>query len=602
MPSVLPGSCSSAPLPWIALGAALGAVTGLSLGCPALANEADAWGVVYPPDGHQTTAEQIFIIGTAAPDQPLLLNGEALTSRSPAGHFAPSVPLQLGPNVITLEQGDQRLTLTVERLPLGPVLIDGLAPDTLVPAVDLERPPGERVCLSAGADPAATVSASLGDRTIPLSPPATAVQLPSNGAVLTGQPDPQPVAAVIHQGCFRPTQPGSLGQPTYTATLGGTTTTAVAPGTVTITAEMPLTVATVTATAGVARTGPSTAYSRLTPLPQGTQAEVTGRDGDWLRLAYGGWIRASETRLDQRSAPPHSLIRGVLARPRPGWSDLRFPLEVPVPVTLHQQPDQLTLTLHHTTPQTDTIFVQPDAVIERFHWQPVADGLQYHIHFTRPHPWGYTLTYEGTTLVLALRHPPAIRPPLPLAGSTIVVDPGHGGEELGARGPTGYPEKAVNLIVAQHLRQALETRGAQVIMLREGDEALGPNERADLINQLQPTLAISLHYNALPDAGDALNTAGIGAFWFHPQAQGLAQHLHDHLVTALDRPSYGVFWNNLALTRPHVAPSVLMELGFMINPTEFEWIVDPQAQRQLGESLAEGIETWVRQQGQSPAP
>jgi len=90
-----------------------------------------------------------------------------------------------------------------------------------------------------------------------------------------------------------------------------------------------------------------------------------------------------------------------------------------------------------------------------------------------------------------------------------------------------------------------------------------------MINNLQPTLAISVHYNALPDDGDALNTQGIGIFWYHPQAADLSVFLHDYLTKNLSRPSYGVFWNNLALTRPYSSPSLLLELGFMSNPQEF---------------------------------
>jgi N-acetylmuramoyl-L-alanine amidase len=110
-----------------------------------------------------------------------------------------------------------------------------------------------------------------------------------------------------------------------------------------------------------------------------------------------------------------------------------------------------------------------------------------------------------------------------------------------------------------------------------------------------PTLALSLHYNALPDNGDALHTAGIGAFWFQTQAHDLARFLHDYLVRELDRPSYGVYWNNLALTRPTAAPAVLLELGFMTNPVEFEWARDSQAQAELAETLAAAITAWVTQ-------
>jgi N-acetylmuramoyl-L-alanine amidase len=131
-------------------------------------------------------------------------------------------------------------------------------------------------------------------------------------------------------------------------------------------------------------------------------------------------------------------------------------------------------------------------------------------------------------------------------------------------------------------------------MTREGDEDLYPRDRVDIINQVEPTLALSIHYNALPDAGDALNTAGIGMFWYNAQAHDLSEYLHDYLVRELDRPSYGVYWNNLALTRPTVAPAVLLELGFMINPYEFEWITDPDAQAELAAGLAEAIARWLQ--------
>jgi N-acetylmuramoyl-L-alanine amidase len=48
----------------------------------------------------------------------------------------------------------------------------------------------------------------------------------------------------------------------------------------------------------------------------------------------------------------------------------------------------------------------------------------------------------------------------------------------------------------------------------------------------------------------------------------------------------------LALTRPTVCPSVLLELGFMINPQEFEWITDERQQEKLAEAIADGVVAW----------
>ncbi len=557
--------------------------------------------VVYPPADHQTTAAQIFFIGTADPSQPVLINGVPIADRSPAGHFAPSLPLELGPNQFTLTQAGQTLDLTITRLPSGPTLPDppGFVVDSLWPQVNVTRQPDELICLSAIGPASAMVTAQLANQPITLLPQATS-QLPSNAAVLVDQNNPVDLGGpTVYRGCMTTDRTDNLGQPTYRMVYQGRTETANAPGQVRLLAPNQIEVAEVTAEAGVARTGPSTSYSRLTPLPQGTRAQITGREGDWLRLDYGGWIRASETQLVPSGAPPQSLIRGITSRRVGDWTEVSFPLQVPVPVSVHQTGETFTLTLHNTTPQTDTIFVGNDGLIKRLDWRPILPNqAEYTFHFATDQQWGYTLRYEGTTLILSLKHPPRLGRQ-PLQGTTILIDPGHGGDELGARGPNGIPEKAVNLDVSLLLQAALERRGATVIMTRTADSTSGPNDRAAQINRDQPTLALSIHYNALPDSGDALNTAGIGMFWFHAQAHDLAQFLHDYLVTELDRPSYGVFWNNLALTRPHVAPSVLLELGFMINPTEFEWIVNPQAQEQLAETLADGVAEWVQRQGRT---
>ncbi|MGF1568862.1 MAG: N-acetylmuramoyl-L-alanine amidase [Nodosilinea sp.] len=586
-------SCASA----VALAVSLGGISSLALVSPAAAEP--GLRVVYPPPDHQTTATQIFFIGTGNPNQPVLVNGQPIQPRSAAGHFAPSLPLELGTNRFTLTQGSETLTLTVTRLPVGPTLPDtlGFAADSLAPTTDLARQPGDLVCLAAIAPANASVTATLAGQTYTLLPPDIARDLPPNSAVLTDQNIPSTGSGPSrYEACFFADQPGDLGRPTYALAADGATITAPAEGAITVLSPQTFEVAEVTAEAGVARTGPSTDYSRLTPLPQGTRATVTGREGSWLRLDYGGWIQAAETRVFPGASPPRSLIRGVSSRQIPGWTEVYFPLQVPVPVAVTQGADVFTLTLYNTVPQTDTVFVGGDGLIERLDWQPLLpDQVQYTFRFKTSQQWGYKLRYEGTTLVLSLRHPPVAQTVRPLQGTTILVDPGHGGEELGATGPDGTPEKAVNLAVSLLLKSALEARGATVIMTRTDDTTSGPNDRAAQINQVQPTLALSIHYNALPDSGDALNTDGVGAFWFHGQAHDLAQFLHDYLVAELDRPSYGVYWNNLALTRPHVAPAVLLELGFMSNPFEFEWVTDAQAQQALAETLAEGVAQWVRQ-------
>jgi N-acetylmuramoyl-L-alanine amidase len=80
---------------------------------------------------------------------------------------------------------------------------------------------------------------------------------------------------------------------------------------------------------------------------------------------------------------------------------------------------------------------------------------------------------------------------------TIVIDPGHGGEDAGARGPAGGQEKDVTLAVARRLKSAIEGRyGLRVLQTRDDDRLIGPDGRAAYANNNKADLFISLHANA----------------------------------------------------------------------------------------------------------
>ena len=556
--------------------------------------------VVFPPSNYETSTEKIFFIGTAPPDGQVLINGKPI-NRSKAGHFSPSLPLQMGENVFKVRYQNQEKEIKVTRLANQPQFPPGLgfAKNSLTPAVDIARLPGERICFSAIAPPQAIVSVKLANQTIPLSLQPSQAKLPGNSSVLTGRNQPITSSPNKYQGCTTVANAANLGQPEYSLTLKGETITQTAPGKITILAPIQLPVVEVTTNAGVARTGPSTSYSRLTPLPQTTRAMVTGREGEWLRLDYGGWINSKETKIIPNAVPPQTVIRSVGYRRLYDRTEIRFPLQTTVPVSVEQGDRTFSITLYNTIAQTDTIRLDDDPLISRLDWQQVTpDQVKYTFNLKKLQQWGYKLRYDNTTLVLTLRHPPKInnRQRLPLSGIKILLDPGHGGDEKGALGPTGYPEKDVNLIVSKLLRDELVKKGAKVVMTREDDRDVSLVERQQMIEKEEPAIAISIHYNALPGDGDAENTRGFGTFWYHPQAHHLAIFLQNYAVEKLRKPYYCVFWNNLALTRPSAAPAVLLELGFMINPQEFEEIIDPQEQRKMSKTLADGITEWFKSQ------
>jgi len=565
--------------------------------------------IVYPPPKHETIAEKIFFIGTASPDEPVSINGKEISNRSNSGHFAPSLPLKMGENIFVIRQEDRKVKLKITRISNEPKVPStfNFAPDSLEPAVDIARLPNEPICVSAVAPPNTKVSARIGKSKILLMPQINSVDLPANSAVLTSEAKVETQKdwnVGQYRGCTVLDVSRNYGKPVFTLEKNDRTITKESPGKIKILSPKDIRVVEVVADVGVARTGASTSYSRLTPLPKGARARVTGKEGEWLRLDYGAWIKRSETKYISGNVSPQSLIRGVTSRQKKSATEIIFPLQTPVPIEIKQEEDSITLMLHNTTAQTDTIRLDRDPLIKRLDWQQVSPTqIDYTFELQDRQQWGYDLRYEGSNLILTLRHPPQAWTAayedrdrnLPLNGVRILLDPGHGGEEKGARGPTGYPEKKINLIISKLIEAELKDLGATVYLTRKSDKDVSLKERMAAIDKIKPDLALSIHYNALPDSGDAENTKGISTFWYNTQAHAPAMFLHNYLVEELDRPDAGMFWNNLALTRPHTAPAVLLELGFMINPEEFEWITDEKEQEKLAKTLAEGIREWFNQ-------
>jgi hypothetical protein len=177
-------------------------VFGMIVAIASVAVAAQPLFVAYPPANHKTTADRIFLIGTAPPPGQVLVNGNQI-SRTAAGHFAPTFPLQLGENVFTLRYENQEVKIKVTRQSNQPEVPVGLAfaKDSLTPKVDVASLPGEYICFGAIAPANAQVSVKLAGVTIPLKA-RSQVELPDNKSVLLGENSPiEKGGSEQYQGC-----------------------------------------------------------------------------------------------------------------------------------------------------------------------------------------------------------------------------------------------------------------------------------------------------------------------------------------------------------------------------------------------------------------
>lgn len=180
-----------------------------------------------------------------------------------------------------------------------------------------------------------------------------------------------------------------------------------------------------------------------------------------------------------------------------------------------------------------------------------------------------------------------------LAGVVVVVDPGHGGADPGAIGPTGLREKDINLAISKTLVGYLEEYGAKVQLTRSGDYYVSLAERVALSHSLGAKIFISIHCNSFGDS----NKQGVETFYSAKGSDGklLAQYVQNQLVSLRPSLDRGAKVGNLYVIRENLATSVLTEVAFISNPQEEALLADPDYQQKVGRAIADGIEAFLEE-------
>ncbi|MDD3150084.1 MAG: N-acetylmuramoyl-L-alanine amidase [Candidatus Gastranaerophilales bacterium] len=174
------------------------------------------------------------------------------------------------------------------------------------------------------------------------------------------------------------------------------------------------------------------------------------------------------------------------------------------------------------------------------------------------------------------------------------MDPGHGGNktlsDIGAIGPTGIPEKEINLKIANYLKQELEKAGAKVIMTRQSDVSVDLYDRPTIARQNNADVLLSIHNNALPDGKNPYREHGTSVYYYHSHSEKLAQIMQKNLLEDLNLKNNGIHKMSFVLTRPTEPISLLIEVGFMIHPDEYTLLLTTAFQQKTAFSIKKGLE------------
>ncbi len=191
--------------------------------------------------------------------------------------------------------------------------------------------------------------------------------------------------------------------------------------------------------------------------------------------------------------------------------------------------------------------------------------------------------------------PMPVRPaPMPrYASGTVVIDPGHGGEDPGTRGcsASAYPEKTIVLAIANHVTRLLRQRGVNVVQTRTGDWFISLDGRVAIAERHNCDLFVSIHVDASPNR----SASGITIYTSRsPSAR--SERAAQSIYGAVESAGFtcrGIKQAGYRVLKTNSRPCLLIECGFLSNSSNARRLNDPGYQERIAESIASGIANYL---------
>jgi N-acetylmuramoyl-L-alanine amidase len=169
--------------------------------------------------------------------------------------------------------------------------------------------------------------------------------------------------------------------------------------------------------------------------------------------------------------------------------------------------------------------------------------------------------------------------------TTVVIDAGHGGFDRGGIPGQRIPEKEMTLDVAQRLKALLTASGYNVVMTRDSDVFVPLPTRVAIANSYRNAIFVCVHFNSAKRIG----AEGIETYFYGRDSLPLASAVHYFVAGGAPSPNRGVRRRGYYVLRKTKIPAVLVECGFLTNPTEGEYAQTASYRQKLAEEIAAGV-------------
>ena len=174
-----------------------------------------------------------------------------------------------------------------------------------------------------------------------------------------------------------------------------------------------------------------------------------------------------------------------------------------------------------------------------------------------------TLVCAASSTAQARRAPPSGD-----SSTTVVIDAGHGGHDRGGIPSQKIPEKTMTLDVAQRLKDLLSANGYRVVMTRDSDVFVPLATRVAIANSYRDAIFVCIHFNSAKRVG----ADGIETYFYGRDSLPLASAVHYFVAGGAPTTNRGVRRRGYYVLRKTKIPAVLVECGFLTNPSEGEYV------------------------------
>jgi N-acetylmuramoyl-L-alanine amidase len=382
------------------------------------------------------------------------------------------------------------------------------------------------------------------------------------------------------------------------------------------------------------RMGPGLSYDTMAQLKRGEKIHVIADKNDWYQVRLDndkiGWVASwllHNTEIGTSTNQKGTMHETIYAYLNPrrsskklgtltagdavtivyqqgGWSQVLFKKTVAwvpsssitVDQTVANTQDVVDKTIQKMTVSSETANLRDTPSVSGTIAEKLKNGAQLTYLATHGN-WYKVKSAKGTTGYIAnwvvdlTNQAKQQKQITSIAEATIVLDPGHGGNDSGAISNKKTYEKKYTLKTAQAIAKRLRKAGARVILTRSSDRYVSLKARPKLAQKVKADAFISLHFDSSDKAN---NASGVTTYYYHKSRDlKLAKSINGALKT-LPIKRRGVEFGNFQVIRTNKRPAVLLELGYINDNKDYRQIKSQAYRTKVAEAVYTGLASYFK--------